>query len=98
MDDAKECPWCGRWCLKNQSCNYIFACGLDENGVFYKDYGCGRSWCFKCGKKFCGFYYINGIKNINAKDFHSTCCLMEKDFLQENYCSGGHDSHCNKRW
>ena len=26
--DAKQCPWCERWALKDTACNYIFACGL----------------------------------------------------------------------
>jgi len=36
MADAKQCPWCKQWALKDRSCNYIFACGLDDNGTFHK--------------------------------------------------------------
>ena len=32
--DAKMCPWCGRWCLKDAACDYIFACGLDTRDGF----------------------------------------------------------------
>jgi hypothetical protein len=97
--DAKQCPWCQRWAIKDDNCNYIFACGLDENGVFQKGLGCGRSWCFKCGLKFCGIYYLpDGYKNSNAIDVHGDCCTKEKGFEQKNYCPGGHNSHCSQRW
>lgn len=99
--DAKQCPWCERWCLKDNACNYIFACGLQSNSVFIVGTGCGKSWCWECGKKFCG-QYINlesGQKTSSARDVHDhECCKKEKDFRQEEYCSGGHNSHCPKRW
>ena len=53
MNDAKQCPWCQRWCLKDNACDYIFACGLETRGTFVKGAGCGRSWCWRCGLKYC---------------------------------------------
>ncbi len=100
-DDPKQCPWCERWCLKDKSCNYIFSCGLEANGKFHIGAGCGRSWCWECGKKFCNQYSDpqTGIKLPSARDQHdSECCKKEKDFSKENYCCGGHNSHCEKRW
>lgn len=99
--EAKQCPWCFRWCLKDGNCNYIFACGLDDTNIFHIGNGCGKSWCFQCGKKFCGQYYnsITGKKNIDAKDVHTKeCCTLEKNFNINEYCEGGHNSHCEKRW
>lgn len=99
-NDAKECPWCKRWCLKDNACNYIFACGLDTREGFVKGAGCGRSWCWGCGKKFCGNYYdpVSGNKLPGAKDNHGDCCQTEAGFIQEEYCGGGCSSHCGKRW
>ena len=94
--DAKQCPWCERWCLKDDACNYIFACGLQTGGAFVVGAGCGKSWCWQCGKKFCGLYYNpeTGTKSPTAKESHnSTCCPK-----QDDYCPGGHNSHCEKRW
>lgn len=104
MNDAKQCPWCQRWCLKDAACNYIFACGLEDKGVFNIGAGCGRSWCWECGKKFCSVYYNpqTGIKSPSARENHdSECCKgeqVEQGFKQDNYCPGGHNSHCDKRW
>lgn len=97
--DPKQCPWCERWCLKDDACNYIFACGLESSG-FVKEAGCGRSWCWECGKKFCSQYYdpLTGKLCKSAKDNHGACCQEEQGFTKETYCPGGHNSHCNKRW
>jgi hypothetical protein len=98
--DAKQCPWCKRWALKDAACNYIFACGLETKGTFQVGAGCGRSWCWECGKKFCSMYYdpITGKKSPTAKEHHSECCSAEAGFSKEEYCCGGHNSHCEKRW
>ena len=99
--DAKQCPWCQRWCLKDAACDYIFACGLDTRYGFVKDSGCGRSWCWVCGKKYCSQYIdtATGQKLASAKDNHNPfCCATEEGFSRETYCSGGHNPHCGRRW
>jgi hypothetical protein len=100
MNDAKQCPWCQRWCLKDDACNYIFACGLESTNKFRIGQGCGRSWCWQCGKKLCGLYYnVDGSKALSAKESHnSMCCQAEPGFKQDDYCPGGHNSHCETRW
>ena len=99
--DAKECPWCQRWCLKDNACSYIFACGLDDKGIFHIGFGCGRSWCWNCGKKYCTPYYNleTGVREVVAKDNHDAeCCRKESGFTEESYCPGGHSGHCPMRW
>lgn len=100
LPDAKKCPWCERWCLKDDACNYIFACGLDSKGGFIIGAGCGRSWCWMCGMKFCSVYInpVTGQKLVGAKDVHTNCCINEPGFVKELYCPGGHNSHCEARW
>lgn len=100
--DAKQCPWCERWCLKDAACNYIFACGLQtDSGAFTPGTGCGRSWCWECGKKFCGQYMdpTTGKKTTGAREHHdAACCRAEAGFSTATYCCGGHNSHCGRRW
>ncbi len=99
-DEVKQCPHCERLCMKDTSCNYIFSCGLTDKG-FMIGLGCGKSWCWLCLKKFCGEYYnpLTGEKSSTAKDNHDDkCCRLELDFSEDDYCCGGHNSHCNKRW
>jgi len=96
---AKQCPHCERWCLKDNACDYIFACGLTSEGRFEVGTGCGKSWCWKCGKKFCGLYIDSaGKKCRDARDQHGSCCETEEGFSKDKYCEGGHSSHCSKRW
>ena len=100
-DLAKQCPWCQRWCLKDNACAYIFACGLDQKDVFHKEQGCGKSWCWQCGKKYCGQYYdtTTGQKLPTAKDHHNAfCCREEEGFSEATYCGGSCSGHCAKRW
>ena len=101
-NDAKQCPWCARWCLKDAACNYIFACGLQTGrGGFVVGTGCGRSWCWECGKKFCGQYIdpATGKKTRDAREQHTKeCCRVEQGFNQDDYCRGAHNSHCDERW
>lgn len=99
--DPKQCPWCARWCLKDNACAYIFACGLDDKNKFHVGLGCGRSWCWECGKKFCTPYYDpgTGSKLPHAKDNHDAkCCRSEPGFSEDAFCPGGHSGHCAKRW
>jgi hypothetical protein len=100
-NDAKQCPHCQRWALKDDACNYIFACGLETSNRFQKNHGCGKSWCWGCGKKYCGQYYdpATAQKLVTARDNHdANCCQSEKDFKQGDYCGGGCSPHCSKRW
>ena len=63
--------------------------------------GCGRSLCWTCGKKFCGQYIdpSRGTKTDKARDHHDAhCCVKEEGYKQEDYCPGGHNSHCEKRF
>ena len=99
--DAKQCPWCQRWCLKDNACSYIFACGLENTNRFHIGKGCGRSWCWDCGKKYCSPYYdpVSGQRLATAKDHHNAlCCREEPGFKEEEYCGGGHSGHCGRRW
>ena len=98
--DAKCCPWCQRWCLKDNACDYVFSCGLDEKNVFHVGKGCGRTWCWTCEKKYCSQYHdpATGQRLPTAKDNHDECCRQESGFSQEDYCPGGHNGHCGKRW
>jgi len=100
MMDPKQCPWCERWCLKDNACNYIFACGLSDKNKFIVGAGCGRSWCWQCGKKFCTPHYNpeTGKKVSDRTSHDGQCCTGESGFQKDDYCPGGHNSHCGKRW
>jgi len=97
---AKQCPWCERWCLKDDACNYIFACGLQAGTErFVVGTGCGRPWCWQCGKKFCGIYIdpCTGKKSDGRTSHGSECCKSDPAYEKSAFCPGGHNSHCEPR-
>lgn len=101
MNEAKQCPWCSRWALKDGACSYVFACGLDEHNAFHIGNGCGKTWCWTCGRKYCGQYIdvTTGERLSTAKDMHdSICCAADSGFVQDEYCPGGHNPHCAVRF
>jgi hypothetical protein len=95
-----ECPHCGRPALRS-GCNYVFACGLDSK-TFHPGMGCGKPYCYKCGKKFCGQRHdpVTGqlLKGKYLDKHTKDCCRKELGFSEDDYCPGGHNSHCPKRW
>ncbi len=96
---VKSCPWCGFAFEKDEKCSFMY-CGLLENGNF-TSLGCGRSFCWTCGKKYCGQHYDPETRQptTGLKSQHdANCCKQESGFMQDAYCPGGHSSHCPKRW
>lgn len=96
--DAKQCPWCMQWALKDAACNWV-CCGDDTRDGFVAGAGCGQQWCFECGKKLCGrLFNSDGQKQNVLTNHNAECCKTEEGFKQEEYCPGGHNSHVGVRW
>ena len=99
LDDGTQCPWCERWTLKDQACNHV-VCGVSTAGGFSLGHGCGRQFCFQCGKKLCApVHDAETGARLGGRTSHSAaCCPAEAGFAQEEYCPGGHNSHTSQRW
>jgi hypothetical protein len=94
------CPHCERMTSKPEGCNYVFACG-ETHGGFQVGLGCGKPFCYECGKKFCTQKYDPKTgKEMGGylQNHTSKCCKLAHGFDEDEYCPGGHNSHCNKRW
>ena len=93
-NDAKQCPWCMRWHLKDSRCNYV-VCGREMRGAFRVGMGCGRAFCFACGKKLCGRMYSEegALLNANEDHDHGHEPSAEDPCHGPEYCPGGHDAH-----
>ncbi len=97
---CKFCPFCGIASDKFKGCDFVY-CGLNEHDQFQVGFGCGRSFCWTCGLKYCGYHYEphTGAKLPTFKSQHdSLCCTHEQGFIQHEYCPGGHSSHADLRW
>lgn len=98
--DVMFCPHCGELFCKDERCSFVF-CGLGGDNVFRVGFGCGKSFCYTCGKKYCGQHYDakTGERLPSFRDKHdATCCRIEKGFQMDDYCPGGHSAHCSVRW
>ena len=94
-DLAKQCPWCERWCIKDDRCNYV-VCGRVEVGVFMVGAGCGQAWCFQCGGKLCGRMFCETTGELlNADEDHNHLDDPEgrRACSGVGFCPGGHNSH-----
>jgi hypothetical protein len=91
---AKQCPWCQRWCLKDNQCNYV-VCGRNHLNQFVPKAGCGRAWCYQCGKKLCGRMYSEEGTLLNPNEDHNWGHSPTPDdpCTGPDYCPGGHNSH-----
>lgn len=94
-DAAKQCPWCKRWSLKDEQCNYV-VCGRPEIGRFVLGAGCGRAWCFACEGKLCGRMFCGetgAMLDPNEDHNHNNDPEAKTTCSEEGFCSGGHNSH-----
>jgi hypothetical protein len=92
--DICRCPHCDRLCVKDDACNYV-VCGRTDTG-FKIGYGCGKPFCFLCGKKLCGQMYneVTGEMIDSNEDHNHTTDEEQKIICSQNgYCLGGHNSH-----
>ncbi|MBD52955.1 MAG: hypothetical protein CL450_06645 [Acidimicrobiaceae bacterium] len=95
MSDAKQCPWCERWSLKDDQCNYV-VCGRPEVGVFILGMGCGRAWCYECGGKLCGRMFCEETGELldpNEDHNHIGNPDAQRACSAPGFCMGGHNSH-----
>lgn len=98
--DVMFCPHCNELFCKDNKCSFVY-CGFGGDGIFHVGYGCGKSFCYTCGKKYCGQHYDSqtGKRLSSYRDVHNAdCCRQEQGFQMSEYCCGGHSSHCDKRW
>ena len=99
-EDVMFCPHCGEMMCKDDRCSFVY-CGLGGDDVFRVGFGCGKAFCYTCGKKYCGQHYDaqNGQKLPAFRENHDArCCASEPGFQQAEYCCGGHSKYCNVRW
>lgn len=86
---TKHCPHCDNSCKGTIETAYII-CGYDDhlNGFNWK--GCGRDWCFVCGKKLCKQWNENELYTDEQRNHNKECCKRiakkNNENYEENYC------------
>lgn len=84
---TKKCPHCAYKCSMPKDTVYI-VCGYSDSGYDWE--GCGKDWCFKCGKMLCKNWDQDQLYLPTNRFHNSKCC--KKHSIQfghsypENYC------------
>jgi len=78
----KLCPHCKKKNYGSVNSPYII-CGYNAKGFDWK--GCGRDWCFKCGKKLCKSWNIDMLFNKLNRRHDAKCCKSYASKLEFKY-------------
>lgn len=91
---TKQCPHCKSPSTCSISTKYTI-CGYANSATGYDWKGCGKDWCFECGKMLCKSWDINKLllpmnrfHDIDCCNYHSV--TNNKDYVQ-HYC------HCSNK-
>lgn len=79
---SKFCPHCG---LKNYATTDTIytVCGYSKKGFDW--IGCGKDWCFSCGKKLCKSWDIDQLFNMQNRYHDNKCCKHFAHKVGESY-------------
>jgi hypothetical protein len=85
--EIKLCPHCKNKNIGYSNTTYAI-CGYSEKGFDWK--GCGKDWCFKCGKKLCKSWNLDLLFNKLNRFHNNKCCKAyassHGDLYPDNYC------------
>jgi hypothetical protein len=70
-DSIKNCPHCRHSNVFPKNSKYVI-CGYPENG--YDWIGCGKDWCFMCGKMLCKSWENNELLIPSNRTHNGSCC------------------------
>jgi hypothetical protein len=88
-DISKNCPHCGYTKTTGKEENYVI-CGYDVNINGLDPKGCGRDWCFTCGKLLCKEWPEHSLFLEGNRYHNKRCCYKhsvenKKDYAND-YC------------
>ena len=81
---TKQCPHCNHNCFSDINTMYII-CGYTNSHTGYDWKGCGKDWCFKCGKILCKSWDINQL-------------FLEMNRIHDTNCCKNHSKENNKQY
>jgi hypothetical protein len=96
---SKKCPHCHTIRVDFADTDYVI-CGYGDFKRGYDWKGCGRDWCFQCGKRLCKTWNKNKL-NIQFNQSHDDrCCknlaLMKGLNYESEFCNCNNNIHVNR--
>ena len=81
---TKRCPHCKHTVTLPSNTEYV-VCGYHDTVHGYDWVGCGRDWCFKCGKKLCKKWDIDDLYLQMNRRHTDVCCSKHANKGGYNY-------------
>lgn len=81
----KECPHCKKIYSGVATTKYVICGYTHQTNKGFDWKGCGKDWCFICGKKFCKNWDINVLYNQTNRNHDGKCCKNMAIKNNENY-------------
>jgi len=85
----KNCPHCSQISTDTIDKSYTI-CGYTDEHKGYDWKGCGKDWCFKCGKKLCKSWESDKLFLLLNRYHNDTCCkndaIKNNKKYEEVYC------------
>lgn len=84
----KKCPHCSRNINMPENTQYII-CGYQNSTIGYDFIGCGKDWCFSCGKKLCKSWDVDMLHLEINQEHDQNCCknhAKNHNLFYDNYC------------
>jgi len=80
----KICPHCNHKCKSLVTASYVI-CGYTNSKNGYDWDGCGKDWCFQCGKKLCKSWQGNKLYVESNRCHNGECCRKTANDNNEDY-------------
>jgi len=86
---TKKCPHCNNQLTSRYGTDYVI-CGYQNTTNGYDWIGCGKDWCFQCGKMLCKKWETHKLHCESNRSHDEKCCSQHanehgKKYLTE-YC------------
>lgn len=87
---TKNCPHCKNECTLSSNTEYTI-CGYTNSKTGYDKVGCGKDWCFKCGKILCKKWETHQLFLFINKRHDGECCKKHakenNKIYPQDYCN-----------
>lgn len=83
---SKNCPHCGYSVQASPNANYVicgYSNGIGNKGIDWD--GCGRDWCFQCGKILCKKWHDHGLYLEMNRMHNDECCVKHSKETGKKY-------------
>ena len=80
----KKCPHCNHDCKVDGKTTYVI-CGYSDSHSGYDWEGCGKDWCFQCGKILCKQWEMDSLFVKNNRIHNDECCKQHATENNKNY-------------